>query len=262
MKAIDLVTPNRFSSIGKSPYTIMVVGQIVFALILWTMWSNPLVPKPIEVLRAFPKIAANGLLQDITASLVLCMWATLLTTIISLAVSYLYVIPFFRPLGIIISKGRFLGLTGLVFLFMVLTGSGYALKLSLQTFGMSVFFVTSMVSILNEIPNSEYEYARTLRFNEWRVWLEVVILARRDKAIETLRQIFAIGWTMLTMVEGIARSDGGIGVMLLNSNKQMQLDVVFALQIVILLLGLFADYVITLLNKVLSYYAFLETEKK
>lgn len=262
MKAIDLVTPNRFSSIGKSPYTIMVVGQIVLALILWTMWSNPLVPKPIEVLRAFPKIAANGLLQEITASLILCMWATLLTTVISMSVSYLYVIPFFRPLGILISKGRFLGLTGLVFLFMVLTGSGYALKLALQTFGMSVFFVTSMISVLDEIPNSEFEYARTLRFNEWRVWFEVIILGRRAQAIEILKQTFAIGWTMLTMVEGIARSDGGIGIMLANSNKQMHLDIVFALQIVILLLGLMADHIITLLNKMVSYFAFIETERK
>jgi len=43
---------------------------------------------------------------------------------------------------------------------------------------------------------------------------------------------------MLTMVEGISRSEGGVGAMLLNQNKHFHLSAVFAIQLTILLLGL------------------------
>ena len=80
--------------------------------------------------------------------------------------------------------------------------------------------------------------------SEWRVVWEVVVLGTADKAFEVLRQNAAIGWMMLTMVEGISRSEGGIGAMLLNQNKHFRLAEVFAIQIVILAVGMGQDYAI------------------
>ena len=78
--------------------------------------------------------------------------------------------------------------------------------------------------------------------SEWRVVWEVVILGTADQAIEVLRQNAAIGWMMLTMVEGISRSEGGVGAMLLNQNKHFRLAEVFAIQVSILMVGLVQDY--------------------
>ena len=107
---------------------------------------------------------------------------------------------------------------------------------------MTVFFVTSMAAVVRRFPKEKFDHARTLRMSEWRVVWEVVILGTADQAIEVLRQNAAIGWMMLTMVEGISRSEGGVGAMLLNQNKHFRLAEVFAIQIVILMVGLLQDY--------------------
>ena len=44
------------------------------------------------------------------------------------------------------------------------------------------------------------------------------------------------------MVEGIARSEGGVGAMLLNQNKHFHLAEVFAIQLLILVVGILQDY--------------------
>ena len=58
--------------------------------------------------------------------------------------------------------------------------------------------------------SDKFDHARSLRFSDWRVVWEVVVLGTADKAFEILRQNAAIGWMMLTMVEGISRSEGGM----------------------------------------------------
>jgi NitT/TauT family transport system permease protein len=127
---------------------------------------------------------------------------------------------------------------------------------------MTVFFVTSMAAVIAAIPKSDFDHARTLRMKEWRVVWEIVVLGTADKAFEVLRQNAAIGWMMLTMVEGIARSEGGVGVMLLNEQKHFMLAEVYAIQVVILTLGLFQDYMIGVLRKLFCPYADLKLERR
>jgi NitT/TauT family transport system permease protein len=67
---------------------------------------------------------------------------------------------------------------------------------------------------------------------------------------------------MLTMVEGISRSEGGVGAMLLNQNKHFHLSAVVAIQLTFLVLGLAQDYGIGLLRNVFCPYADLTLERK
>ena len=77
-----------------------------------------------------------------------------------------------------------------------------------------------------------------------------------------LRQNAAIGWMMLTMVEGISRAEGGVGAMLLNQNKHFHLAEVFAIQLLILLVGMLQDYGIGVLKRLLCPYADLTLERR
>jgi NitT/TauT family transport system permease protein len=171
-------------------------------------------------------------------------------------------VPAFRPIATAVSKGRFLGLIGLTFVFTLMVGGGRPLKVSLLVFGMTVFFVTSMAAEVLAIPREKFDHARTLRMNEWKVVWEVVILGTADRAFEVLRQNAAIGWMMLTMVEGISRSEGGVGAMLLNQNKHFRLAEVFAIQITILLMGMLQDYGIGAARRLLLPYADLTLERR
>ena len=255
----DMFMPNKV--VSKSTMTAMATIQIVIALFLWMWLPGAIIPTPSDVLSAFGDIWGNGFGQEMITSFWLCIQAIFYTAIISLLISYLTVIPFFRPIGTFVTKGRFLGLTGFTFIFTLIASSGHQLKLLLLVFGMSVFFVTSMLAVIETIPKSEFDYARTLRMSEWRVVWEVVILGRMSEAIDVMKQNFAMGWIMLTMVEGIVRSEGGVGKFLLDSNKHFALAEIFAIQITIFILGLVIDYAIGMFNRVICPYAFLSRER-
>src|SRR3954454_20134380 len=106
---------------------------------------------------------------------------------------------------------------------------------------MTVFFVTSLSAEISALPRERFEHARTLRMGEWRIVWEVVVLGTAERALEALRQNAAIGWTMLTLVEGFTRAEGGVGALLLDENKHLRLPEVFAIQMAILVAGLLQD---------------------
>ncbi len=253
--------PNR--AISSNALRIIVAFQAALLLVIWINSPFKVLPQPLEVLHAFQNLwMTQGLARELWTSFTLNIQALALSTLLSLALSYLTVLPFFRPVALAVSKGRFLGLIGLTFVFTLMVGGGRPLKLSLLVFGMTVFFITSMAAVVLEIPRERFDHARTLRMGEWHVVWEVVVLGTADKAIEVLRQNAAIGWMMLTMVEGISRSEGGIGAMLLNQNKHFHIAEVFAIQITILLVGLFQDYLIGALQRLLCPYAGLVLERR
>jgi NitT/TauT family transport system permease protein len=260
MKALlSSFSPNRVVSRNVLRLVAMLWAGLFLAW--WAVFPPRVVPKPTEVLGAFGDLWTNASFgQEIITSLWLNVEAIALSTGISLGLAYLTVLPGARPVIAAISKLRFLGLTGLTFLFGLYL-EGHGLKVWLLVFGMTVFYVTSMASVVAAIPKEQFDHARTLRMSEWRTVWEVVVLGTFDQALEALRQNAAIGWMMLTMVEGLVRSEGGVGALMLNENKHFKLDAVFAIQITILAVGLLQDYGIGMLRKVLCPYADLRTER-
>lgn len=257
----DAFLPNRVVS-GPILQAIVAV-QAAIALLIWIASPFAVLPKPGEVFHALGNLwFEEGLGRELITSFGMNLEALAWTVLISLGLAYLTVIPAFRPLALAVSKGRFLGLIGLTFVFTLMVGGGRPLKVSLLVFGMSVFFVTSMASVVADIPRDRFDHARTLRMTEWQIVWEVVILGTIDQAFEVFRQNAAIGWMMLTMVEGISRSEGGIGAMLLNQNKHFRLAEVFAIQMLILLVGLLQDLAIGTAKRLACPYASLTLERR
>ncbi len=257
---LDVLSPNRV--ISKQTVRWLVGFQLMMLFFVWVFSPTVFLPKPKEVFQAFGEMWMEGLGGELITSFLLNLQAIAVATLLSLVMAYLTVIPFFRPMILLLSKLRFLSMVGLTFFFTLMASSGHELKLYLLVFSVSVFFVTGMAEVVAGIPKEKFDLARTLRMGEWRVVYEVVIVGQSDKAFEVLRQNAAMGWMMLTMVEGISRSEGGVGAMLLNQNKHFHLSAVFAIQLSILLLGLAQDYVIGLLRKVFCPYAGLTLERK
>lgn len=255
-RLVEAFQPNR----ALPPITALAIAAgWAFALLLaWVVSPFESLPKPLEVWRALGTLWwEHGMGPEMFTTLTLIAQATLYTVVISLALSYLSVVPVFRPLVEAASKLRFLGLTGLVFPFTLAFGGGHSLKIALLTFGMASFFITSMAQAVIEIPRSEFDHMRVLGASEARIVWEVVIRGTLDRALDVLRQNVAIGWAMITMVEGISRAEGGIGAMILNQNKHFHLAEVYAVLTVILLLGLLMDYAMGALSRVLCPYAHL-----
>jgi len=257
----QLFVPNK----TVSPITRAVVASVwVLGFIsYWSMGVSEILPTPVEIWNSFKEFAASeGLIGEMWTSMKLCFVAVFYTIVISLIICYATVMPMFRPIGFIVSKFRFISIVGLSFLFTVmLGGGGYDLKVSLLTFGMTVFFVTQMMGILSKITTNELNHARTLGMSEWRVVWEVTVLSNLDKVFDVIRSNFAIAWMMITFVEGISRADGGVGTMLLNQNKHLHLDAVFAIQFLILFIGIALDYMVGAFKRVACPHAHLTLSK-
>ena len=253
-------SPNK--AVSRRVMIIIIAAQGVLAFLYWAFLAPRIFPTPTEVISSFGKLwTVDGLGYHLIQSFTLNLWANGLTAIISLGLAYLTVLPVMRPVVLMVSKLRFLGLVGLSFIFTLMVASAW-LKIALLVFGMTVFFVVSMADEVASISREQFDYARTLRMGEWRVVWEVVVLGKMDAAFDVLRQNAAIGWMMLTMVEGISRAEGGIGVLLLNQNKHMHLAEVFAINLCIVTVALVQDYAIGVAKNLACPHAAINLERK
>ncbi len=255
-----IFSPNK--TINKKTLYIMVIFQVLIAFLFWIK-SGPLIPKPNEILKSFFYLLSNeGLVYEIGISTQLIIKSLLYSVFISLSLAYLSVLPVFRPVGFIWSKFRFLTIVGLSFIFTIYTSSGSDLKIVLMVFSISVFMVPGAINIVNGVTRNSLNHARTLRMKEWEVVYRKQIVGTIDQMFELIKQNFAIGWMMLTMVEGLVRSEGGVGTLLLNQNKHLQLDAVFAIQITILLIGISLDYIIGVIRNISCPHSKLTLDRK
>lgn len=224
--------------------------------LLWLFSPFVFLPRPQEVWQAGEDLWQNyNLAEQLMVSFVLNIEAIVGSCIVTLALAYLSTMGIFRPVIAVLGKLRFLSMAGLSFVFVVMTSSGHSLKLSMLVFTITVFFLTSMMDVISQIPQEQYDLARTLRMGDWEVLWEVVIRGTQDQAWVVLRQNAAIGWIMLSFVEAMERSEGGIGALLATSDKYMHLAAVMAIQLMVLGMGLGQDYSLAWLRQVCCPYA-------
>lgn len=252
-------TPN--GRVSAHAYTILVVGTIVGTLAIWAVFRPVFIPSPLQVLKAYPGLLEKGLVYQLYISLLTNVQATLISCLLTVPLCYLTVLPAVRPFVRGLAQMRFLGLTGFVILFTLEFGGGHALKVALLVFGMSVFLATTLYDVIESIPREKFDHARTLRMKPWTVVLEVVVFGQLDLVIDAVRQNAAMSWVMLTMVEGLVRFEGGLGAFMLAEDKQLGLAAVFALQLVVLAIGLAQDTLLLWLRRVLCPYSELTLER-
>jgi NitT/TauT family transport system permease protein len=234
----------------------IVLGWVGAFLTLWCFSPFVFLPTPGEVIAALEDLWTNyNLGQQLLVSFTLNLEAIALSLLLSLGMAYLWTLELLRPMVSVVGRLRFLSMVGLSFFFTITTSSGHALKLSMLVFTITVFFVTGMADVIASIPQEQYDLARTLRMNEWEVLWEVVVLGTADEAFVVLRQNAAIGWMMLSFVESMERSEGGIGALLATQDKYFHMAAIMGVQLLVLGMGLGQDYVLGWLRTVCCPYA-------
>ena len=256
----NLFLPHFIGKLSKSTMLYLSIGQIFLFLFLAQINSNELVPKPIGVFDSMmTAILAKDFLDNFMSTIITIFKGMGLSVIIATVLVYLSIIPFFKNIISFISKLRYLTYTGLLFVFMIILKNTHEIKISLLLFGIIPYFVTSLLSYINDISHKEYELCISLKFNKWQTLYEVVIKGKAHTVLEVLRQNFAIAWMMVTSVEGICMSEGGLGTMMIKSNKYLRINDVFGVLLIILILGILFDYMFDVLKVFL--FAYTDTER-
>ncbi len=256
-----------FSPLGKisgKTSTILVLMTIFSIAFFWQVVHIPFFPSPERAWKGFVHLWTKwDFLGEIITSASLNLLAVVFTLIIGLGIAYSTVIPAFRPLNASFATSlRFLSFGGMTLLISGISANQYFIRMFLLVFSMGVFYVTGMVGIIASIPKKEYDHCRVTGYGRWRTVWEVIILGRRAEAWELLKQNFAIGWMMLLTVENYSRSLGGVGVLMYSQEKFLKLENLYAIQITILLLGIFLDYLFGVAKKFIAPYNAIDLERK
>jgi NitT/TauT family transport system permease protein len=232
--------------------TIGLVWLVVLGII-WgiygTMGETHMFPTPSQVWDGFSELYSEGLMVHVISSLALCGKAVFVGVLLSLAFVYLSPIPIIKPISYMVSKLRYLPLTGLAFYITMMVSSGRSIQVWILVIFMGTFLTTSLLSMVKNIAQEEFDHARALGCSRWEIVWEVIIKGRLDYVLETIRQNLAIIYVMLVTVESIMVASGGLGFLIKNSDKQMNHGRIVALQLVILLIGLGLDFALTKLRK-------------
>lgn len=233
-----LATPN--GAVRWSAMALVAIFQAALVVVAWSFSAEPL-PRPAEVASAWLGMMGDGLLWDLKTSLSANAEALAIATAISLSLAYSSVVPAMRPIVGAVAASRHFGATGFVVFFALGFGAGHGLRVAILVFCIVPFFTASMASSVAAISREEWDQARVMGMGPWRSVWEIVIIGKADVALETLRQNAAIGWMAMTMVEGLSRSEGGLGVRMLDHSKHFQLASVLAIQATVFVVGLAQD---------------------
>ena len=257
MRFVNLLLP--FTPVRARWLHAMVAIQSVAAIGLWALSGSKTLPSPLEVARAWVDLVQHqGLLLELWASVKVSLIALVLSTLAAVVTACLATAPIFAPAARLVAALRFLGFAGLTYVFMLISSDATALRVAILSFGMAVFMVTALLADLAATPRERIDHCRTLGMHHWRITGEVVVLGKADVILDLMRQNAAIGWTLLTLVEGLTRSAGGIGAMLLNQNRYFLLAGVFAIQATILAVGLVQDALLSRLKDMACPWSTLE----
>lgn len=219
---------------------------IIFSmfLILWETSGNVYVPSLVNIGKAFVKLFSEGLLDDFLKSMIFCFKTILYSTITAYIIAVMSVFPVFSTFCSMLRKFRFLPSTGLSLLFIKMTDGVEGQMTAMMVFGITTYLVDSMVSVALSINHDEVNYAKSLRLSRWQMLREILIYGRSSEMFKAVISNFAMAWMLLSSVENIAKSSGGVGVFLADAAKNFKYDKIYAIQILILFTGMSIDFVL------------------
>jgi len=232
---------------------------VLIVMVPWIISSNVgtthLFPSIDQVGKGFIQLFNSGLATHIASSLILCGRAILFSVGVSLAVVYVSPIAALNPIAKIVSKFRFLPLTGITFYISLVISQAREMQLWVLVIFMSTYLITSLMSVLGDIKEEEFNHAMTLGCTRWESLWQVIIVGRLDYVFDVVRQNLAIVWMMLVTVESLLAATGGIGFLIKNSDKFSNQGQLVALQIIILLIGVGMDYTVNFGRKAIFKYS-------
>ena len=237
-------------------YTFLAVS-IFFVVAFYLSWEY-LFPAVIPRIGNIYKelillVTEKGMPFELGMTLKLVSKAMLYSVLVASFISFAGAITnFFKPISVVFPNFRFWSTLGFASVMRMTIGVGGAFQIALLMFGIIPFLVTAFNGVLRKIDEDPlYDYARTMGYPEWKCIYYVVIRSKLVKFYLEIRNTFAIAWVMVPYAEIANRDSGGIGAMVFDNARFVTGDdpfaAAFALNFVILICGIFFDFLVKLL---------------
>lgn len=221
-----------------------------------------ILPTPLQVVQAFPKLAAEDdlgkhTLHSVWLNLKGYFWAILLSLLIGGLIGF---IPLFNGLfAQPVDALRYLPISALTGLFMLWFGLGDGMKVAFLAFGILVYMIPVIVQRIREVEDVHIHTTHTLGASNWQTMRAVYLPSVFSKFTEDLRVLTAISWTYIIIAE-ILNNTGGLGSLIYWLARRDKTDKVFAVLLLIIVIGILQDRLFVYLDKRLFPYKYYKTK--
>ena len=241
--------------------SIVLSDSLAFANATEFRKTYPTVPLPTQVVNAFPDLVQQ---DELFYNAWRSMWLNIR--------GYFWAIFFSIPLGFAIGlfplfRGmfskpvdalRYLPLAALIGLFIQWFGFGDQMKVAFLAFGILVYLLAVVAQRINEVDDVYTKTVFTLAATNWQTIRTVYLPSVMSKVIDDVRVLTAISWTYIIFAEYLNR-EGGLGALIYIKRRLGQVPDLFALLLVIVLIGFVQDRLFVYLDKRLFPHKYYKT---
>ncbi|MFN0175613.1 MAG: ABC transporter permease [Saprospiraceae bacterium] len=220
----------------------------------------PVLPPPSKIPDAFRQLIAHDqLIANTSRSIWLNIQGYLWALLVALPIGFvLGLIPLFRGLfSRQIDALRYLPLSALTSLFIVWFGLEDTMKIAFLAFGILVYLLPVIVQRIREVEDVYVQTAFTLSASNWQTFRSVYLPAVFSRLMDDIRVLTAISWTYIIIAELLNRQ-GGIGGLIFIKSKMGQIDRVFAMLLLIIVIGFLQDRILSYLDTRLNPHKYLK----
>ena len=221
----------------------------------------PILPTPQLVVESVPelfyqdKLLANTW-DSIWINIRGYLWAVLLSIPIGF---FIGLMPVVRGLfSKQVDALRYLPLTALTGLFIIWFGIEDEMKVAFLAFGIMVYLLPVVVQRIFEVEDVYTTTVFTLGATDWQTIRTVYFPSVMSKLIDDIRVLTAISWTYIIIAE-LLNKQGGIGALIYTKSRQGEISKVFAMLIVIVLIGFLQDRIFVWLDRRLFPHKYFKT---
>jgi len=225
--------------------------------------SKAIIPSPIKVITSFKELHFDDfVVRETSYSIFLNLLGYLEAIVLSLILGFIIgLIPFFRSLlNRYVNAIRFVPLTAVTGLFIFWFGIYINMKVQFLTFGIFVYLLPVVVQRIDEIEKVYLQTAYTLGASKWQMIKNVYWPHVTSKIIDDIRVLTAISWTYIIIAE-LLNNTGGVGALIYRAQKVDRYDKVFALLMVIVIIGILQDKLFDFLDKKLFPHKHIQKSK-
>ena len=238
---------------GRLPKKTGLIVSLSGFVLLMSLWifitafelvPKQLLPSPWKVICSFKELHFhNSLVRNLGYSVYLNFMGYIEAVSISLIIGFIMgMFPLFRDLfSKYLNAARFIPMTAVTGLFIAWFGIETNMKIQFLAVGIIVYLIPVVIQRIDEIDNVYEQTAITLGASSWQRIVSVYIPSVLSRIFDDIRILLAISWTYIIVAEMINSSSGGIGSLAFLSAKQSRIDKVFAVLLVIILVGFIQD---------------------
>ena len=249
--------------------TIVEISGFVILLMVWQFvcmsgWvSKSILPSPLAVISSLKELHfEDALILNMGYSIKLNILGYIEAIAICLPVGFVIgLFPIFREMfRKYLDAIRFVPLPAVVGLFIAWFGIDTNMKVQFLAAGIVVYLLPVVVLRIQEVDDTYVQTIETLSKNRWDIIRKVFMPSALAAIFNDIRVLVAISWTYITVAELVNKS-GGIGSIAYLAARQSRVDKVFAVMLIIVLIGYIQDMTFEAIDKILFPYKYSSKTK-